>query len=191
MALGTSGCLITDKATFSAPAPTPPFVNNLDPPATDILNIPRKPGTDPASHDYVETVNIAFDVRSDDMGKFLFAEVFVDYPSSDPNPIDSPPNAWSFAADIGTFDTPRRKTCTLHIPYKVVPGCHSITAIVSHAASLQQGVVPVPPPGQPADVGSGTWWAQIGVEPEKWAACPPDPPNARDAGGDARMDGGP
>jgi hypothetical protein len=181
MALGTSGCLITDKTSFSAPAPTPPFVNNLDPPATEILNIPRKPGTN-MGNVYVETVNISFDVRSDDMGRYLFAYVFVDYPSDDPT--RSPPQALSFPPDIGTLDTPRKKAGKLLILPTVEPGCHSITAIVSHDISIQRGVVPVPPPGQPADVATGTWWAQIGEAPP-YDPCIPDPSKALDAGADA------
>jgi hypothetical protein len=191
MALGTSGCLITDKSSLSAPTATPPFVNNLDPPATQILDIPRKPGTDKGSRDYVETQNIWFDIRSDDMQRFLFAVVLVDYPSSDPERPASPV-LWRFAPDIGTLDTPRRRTCPLIIPAYIDPGCHSITAVVSHDESIQKGIVKPTPPGAVPDIGTSTWWAQIGhdiSDPEYPDPCEPNPPKSPDAGADGRMDG--
>jgi hypothetical protein len=190
MALGTSGCLITDKAEFSPPAPTPPFVTNLEPSPTEILYIPRKPGTAPDSRDYVETQNVSFEIRSDDMQRYLFSFILVDYPTDNPN--RAPPMAKQFPADIGTLDTARIRATPLIIPATVPPGCHSITAIVSHDSSIYQGVVKPPLPGEVADVGIGTWWAQIGTDtsdPGGFPPCEPNPPKAPDAGADARIDG--
>ena len=185
MALGSSGCLITDKAEFSPPTPTPPFVLNLDPPASEILNIPRKPGAGMANV-YVETTNVAFEVRSDDK-RFLWSTVFVDYPSSDPLRPASVACTTAGGPDIGTLDTPRIWGCNLLIPPNVSEGCHSITALVTHDKVINEPRPP-PPPESLSDLGMGTWWAQIGAD-STYFPCEPHPTRSPDAGADARVDG--
>jgi len=175
MALGTSGCLITDKAEFSQPAPVPPFLTDLDPPATEILNIPTKPGG--GDRDYVDDKPLAFKVRSEDLQRYLFTAVLVDFPGSNPKP------ACFFPPDLGSLDTARPRDCKLNILPSVTPGCHSITALISHDSSIQIGVIK-----NPSDVGTATWWAQIGTDP-MYDPCEPHP-SPGDAGADARDGGG-
>jgi hypothetical protein len=177
MALGTSGCLITDKAEFTQPSPIPPFLTDLDPPATEIMNIPKKPGSPPGLNTYVDDKPLAFKVRSEDLQRKLYSVVFVDFPGPDPKLA-----CW-FPPDLGTLDTPRSRDCKLDIRASVAPGCRPITAIVSHDEAIQVGVI-----RNPSDVGTATWWAQIGTDP-MFDICEPHRTTG-DAGTDGGADGG-
>jgi hypothetical protein len=79
MALGSIGCLVTEKPEFKPPSQTPPFLSNLNPSPNDILLLPRKPGTSESMNIYVEKP-LAFTVYSEDLGELLFGVVFIDPP---------------------------------------------------------------------------------------------------------------
>jgi hypothetical protein len=151
-------------------------LTDLDPPATEIINIPVKPGSPPNT--YVDDIPLAFKVRSEDLQRKLYTVVFVDFPGNDTK-LACP----LFPADLGTLDTARPRECKLNINASVSPGCRPITAIVSHDPAIYGGVI-----RDPSDVGTATWWAQIGGT-DPWFPCPPHRTTG-DAGTDGGADGG-
>jgi hypothetical protein len=172
--MGSGGCFITESPEFKEPPVLPPFIANVNPPTSRILVIPRKPGTATGAREYVQDVEIRFDIRSEDLQRPLYAAVWVDFPKPNKYPI------CSFALSTGTLATARPQTCTLAIPSLIEAGCHSITALVSHDQSIYNGKVE-------GDLDTATWWAQIGVDDA--VPCEPDP-LPPDAGRDVRGEGG-
>ena len=180
MALSSAGCLVTDSPTFKQPVELPPILTNLNPPASRILKIPRKPGS---PNEYVQET-IRFDVRSDDLQGPLYGAAGVDFPQSKPFIL-----AWKAILGTGTLGTPRPAACQLAIPSYVEPGCHSISILLSHQGTILGGGIEGDAGSVEGDLGIATWWAQIGIDEAPYQACEPDPVPG-DAGADARTDGG-
>jgi hypothetical protein len=170
--MSSAGCLITERPDFTAPEVSRPALTNFNPSPADILEIPRKPGT---ANEYVEGL-VRFDVFSEDLQKQLFFAVIIDLqrPTQDLICFESP--------ETGTLAKARELKCPLKIKSSILPGCHSITALVSHDASVHTGRV-----ASGSDLAMVTWWAQIGVD-EPGACAPHARPS--DAGTDARAEGG-
>jgi hypothetical protein len=184
MALGNLGCLITERPDFPAPEASKPFLTNISPPLSEIIEIPRKPGGLPS--DYVEdVVDIRFQVHSEDLQKPLYAAIFIGFPRRTVFPSLCPQLRNELGT--GTFAEPRQVNCDFTIPSTVSKGCSSITALVSHNVDILVGIVDDPK----GDLATATWWAQIGFDrsARDFAPCEPDLPPP-DAGRDARADGG-
>jgi hypothetical protein len=174
--MNSVGCLVTDNPEFQAPATLPPFLSNLSPPTSRILVIPRKPGTTAPEKDYVQNTEISFDIRSEDLQRPLWGSVYLDFPKPSKIAI------CLFSPSTGTINKARRENCTLAIPSSVESGCHSITALVSHSASIITGRIE-------GDLDTATWWAQIGRDEGSYDPCEPDPLPG-DGGVDAGSEGG-
>jgi hypothetical protein len=174
MAFGSSGCLVTGTPEITAPPPIAPLLADFDPLQADILEIPREPGTPSSTNTYVRTGKVKFRIRSTEI-RHVFGACVVDFLRPTQHTIAT------LTAAPEDLDKPL--TCDLHIPPSIGPGCHSITALVSHDATI------VGAPRLIEDLGLATWWAQIGTEdmPTR-AACEPKP-LPRDAGADAHEGG--
>jgi hypothetical protein len=175
--MSSAGCLITERPDFTAPEVSRPLLTNFNPSPANILEIPRKPGSDPSSNEYVEDVAISFDVLSEDLQTPLFMAVFIDLQRPEQELI-----CFS-SAGTGTMSKARRLACPLAIRGSIKPACHSITALVSHDDSVFTGRV-----ASGSDLGMMTWWAQVGVE-DSYHKCEPYT-RPTDAGTDARAEGG-
>jgi hypothetical protein len=180
MALGSIGCLVTEKPEFKPPSQTPPFLSHLNPSPNDILLIPRRPGTSESMNSYVDGPTLTFDVYSEDLGELLFGVVFLGPPATRTYLRFFPPSA-------GTVDVRRPHTYTIKVPDSIGRDCHSITALFSHDPEIYNS----PQSDQP--VGTATWWAQIGfdstVPDPEYKPCEPNP-RPGDAGADAAEAGG-
>jgi hypothetical protein len=175
--MSSAGCLITERPDFTAPEVSRPLLTNFHPSPADILEIPRKPGSSTEVNEYVEKL-IRLDVFSEDLQKPLYFAVIIDL-------LRETQDFICFESKgTGTLAKARELKCPLKIKSSIKPGCHSITALVSHEESVYSGRV-----ANGSDLGMMTWWAQIGVEDSNYWRCEPHTPPT-DAGADARADGG-
>ena len=188
MALGSTGCFLTERPDFDPPRQTPPFMTNVNPSTTVAHTIPVRKGTDPTSNLY-ESQPIGFDIMSEDLGEKIQGLILLDFKgfgSTDPLRVL---NQEAIQIDPGTLKDKERErfTRTIQIPSSVQPDCHTVTVLLSH--SFFPGSAK---PQRIGDVDTKTWFFQVGANDDEdqhgYKPCVPEPRQA-DAGADA-TDGG-
>jgi hypothetical protein len=178
MALGASGCLVTDSPEFKEPRRTPPLVIDLNPSPFDLYpleNIAKASGGRA-----FKPLDLYFYVVSEDLQQPLHVLFLLDYKRP-----GFPTGRLLYQTTIpaASLDSPPRKvTCNAAFQADVLDGCHSVTALVSHEFENLE-----PKQKNPLDLAIATWWFMVGFDPSnptKQLPCVPgDLP--RDAGADA------
>jgi hypothetical protein len=190
MAMGSVGCLITERPDFPEPQQTPPFLTNLDPTPATAQFIEFEPGTDPSAGTYKRNKSITFNIVSEDLGEALNALVVINFKGLYSPTLPSEICRFDKIAP-GTLDTKRDPfSCQLDLNrLGLAPDCYSVAVVVSHDFLGGLSVAPA----KQGDIAVATWFYQVGVNPAdpnpKYMPCKPAPEPA-DAGIDARLDGG-
>ena len=195
MALGSTGCLITERPDFDRPLQTPPFMVNLSPTTSVAHTIPFQPGTPKASKLYQPTT-IGFDVMSEDLGQKVYGLFLLDFKglgSNDPllvlddKTLIDPGTMGQEQDNSGAPARARSVERQIQLGSSVDPTCHTITVVLSHSFAPASAR-----PLRVGDVALNTWFYYVGADesaPEDFVDCAPEPRKV-DAGTDAPADGG-
>lgn len=153
------GCLQAGPPDYKDPAQTPPVLdlNSAVPSVLDVLNVDTTSG---------ETIPFNVQVRSEDRGVDLSADLYVDYGSS----AQQVENAFATVPASTFSDTNREIRLTWTVPSSALltPGCHQLTLLVTHATNY-------PVIRNSADVALATWWLNVDDDsqsPNTLASCP-------------------
>ena len=179
MLLGTPSCLLTTATEFPVPVPSPPFVD-----ANTALATPQGGAGVPITkivriNDETEQVTFSTDVRAEDLGRSLYARVFINY-------YVSPDLKWETfgggdTLQPSTFDDVRRITARLErLPLQgLSDGCYQVTLVITHQFDNLYGV-----PVSQDDTAIVVWWMVKGDPAQiSMAMCPGVPPSPDQDGG--------
>ncbi len=140
--LMASGCVLSDPPTYGTVKQTPPYLDfdSAIPSTYGVTDI-----------DTSDTGQITIDVRSEDAGEELTAQLFFDYDPSKPPP--------------GTIQTRRLPANTIDQSRTIsmtwqpqTAGCHQVTMVVTHTPNLNFATNQ---PIDTSDTAYATWWFNI------------------------------
>lgn len=133
-AFAASGCLVTSVPDDETPTLTPPFIldGTAAPPVSDILEIKK----DPTNPNKYTSVGLSVSVRSEDAGADLVPILYVDYGFYDEDQ-NLPFRAARLLDNLPakTLSDGPRSLAVAYRPTALLPGCHTVTLMVTHAFS--------------------------------------------------------
>jgi hypothetical protein len=145
--VATTGCLVADAPTYGPPEQRPPVINSqgVKPTPYALIVVPDPP----------VGVDITVPVRSEDAGESLWGALYVDYGLEKEKFWDDKPIA------PGSFDElDRSYDTTFQWDARVTSGCHTLTALITHASNWDNGNNLVIDSSD-FDVSSVTWWMNV------------------------------
>jgi hypothetical protein len=160
MALAGVGCIVTASPDFTKPEPTPPYLTSLSPFPGAVQRVISSGG---ASRPVFMIPAISFDVVSEDLsGPGIDAQLLLDYQGSAFERLD--PVAQPKHLPPGHLNSPQRtvdwgEKVSLHP--ETSPGCHTLTAVVSHAFVPGTATPIGAPPLGDRDVAMATWFLNV------------------------------
>jgi hypothetical protein len=173
MLLGTPSCLLTNTTEFPVPVPSPPFAD-----ANTALATPQGGAGVPITkivriNDETEQITFSTDVRAEDLGRLLYARVFVNYYVSPAPPFED--FGGGDTLQPRTFDDVRRINATLQRQQleKLADGCYQATLVITHQFDNRDSV-----PVSQDDTALVVWW-MIKGDPAliSMSQCPGVPPS--------------
>ena len=176
-ALGGLHCLVTADPDFAKPVRTAPFVTSPVPSPFAIQrrsNIPGLPGV-------YASETISFEIVSEDLQSRPQALLLLDFQGF---PYAKVPLAVKADIPAGHLDGVAREAVKMDMKFgpDVQPGCHTVTAVVSHEFTLTFE------PKVKGDVSTVTWWYELvdsDANPNAPSTCILQAAPSADAGADA------
>jgi hypothetical protein len=153
----SAGCVVSDPPEYGVARQTPPFLDATSAFPDLFYRVDLTSG---------QTKSFGAELRSEDAGEPILAQLFLDYNVTDGNiPRQRVLGFKQVAAS--TIDDAKR---TVQIPWLVqgvTPGCYPISLVVTHVGNLDE----TNKPKNSTDTAILTWWVSID-EPGDMAQCP-------------------